>query len=147
MLLVGLALVIPLATGPAVLFGRYFGIHFLALGTLLTVLGVNIVSLGVFAKVIAAQQSPGLKSRVTTWVLRDFTLEGGLAIGVLLVLIGIGIDARLLWVWMQNSTISMASSVHTGFVATLLVIVGANILFGSFLLNMLAIEERERHDR
>jgi glycosyltransferase involved in cell wall biosynthesis len=147
MLVAGLALVIPLATGPAILFGHYFGIHFLALGSLLTLLGVNIVSLGLFAKVIAAQQSPGMRSRVMDWVLRDFTLEGGLAIGTLLALVGIAIDAHLLWSWLRNSSAPMNSTVHTGFVATLLIVVGANILFGSFLLNMLAIEERERHER
>jgi hypothetical protein len=41
----------------------------------------------------------------------------------------------------------MDATVHSGFVATLLVIVGANVLFGSFMLNMLAIEERERQTR
>jgi glycosyltransferase involved in cell wall biosynthesis len=147
MLLAGLALVIPLATGPAVLFGHYFGIHFLALGSLLTLLGVNVLSLGLFAKVIAAQQSPGLRSRVMEWILRDFTLEGGLAMGALLALVGIAIDGHLLWSWLRDTAAPMNSSIHSGFVATLLIVVGANVLFGSFLLNMLAIEERERHDR
>jgi glycosyltransferase involved in cell wall biosynthesis len=147
MLLMGLALVVPLATGPAIIFGHYFGIHFLALGSLLTVLGVNIFIFGMFAKVIAARQSPRMRSRVTDWVLREFTLEGGLAIGALLALIGIAIDARLLWKWLGDATAPMDATVHSGFVATLLVIVGANVLFGSFMLNMLAIEERERQTR
>lgn len=147
MLVLGLALVVPLATGPAVIFGHYFGIHFLALGSLLTVLSVNILSFGVFAKVLAVQQSPALQSRVADWVLRGFTLESGLAIGALLVLLGVAIDARLLLLWLRDPTTSMDSSVHSGFVATLLIIVGANILFGSFMLNMLAIEERERRSR
>ncbi|MCC7198201.1 MAG: glycosyltransferase family 2 protein [Gammaproteobacteria bacterium] len=140
----GLALVALLAGGPITLAGRYFGIHFLALGSLLTLVGFNILNLGVFAKVIALQQSPGSQSRMTRWALSGFTLEAGLVIGLALTAIGAVIDLALLYRWLEAPGLQMENSVHVGFVATLVIVLGINLVFSSFLLSMLVTEEQER---
>jgi uncharacterized membrane protein len=142
LMLLGLALVGALARGPITVAGQFVGIHFLALGCLLTLTGFNIVNLGVLAKVIAHSQMPHLNSRVSYWALKSFTLEGGLIAGLALFVAGTGIDSYILWEWLRNSGSEQEATVHTAFVATLLIVLGLNIMFSSFLLNMFASEQR-----
>lgn len=140
----GMLLVALVGAGPVTLGGHFFGVHFLALGSLLAMVGFNVMNLGVLAKVIAMQQAPDHDSRIVRWALHDFTLESGLIVGVILVLLGLGVDSTLLYRWLSQPDQPMDATVHVGFVATLLIVLGVNLLFSSFLLNMLVTEERER---
>jgi glycosyltransferase involved in cell wall biosynthesis len=144
MMLMGLALVAALARGPIIVAGQYVGIHFLALGCVLTLTGYNIVHLGVIAKVIAASQIAQAGSRISRWALNAFTLEGGLIAGALMFLAGLAIDGATLWKWLEHGRGPQEESVHIAFVATLLIVLGLNIVFSSFLLNMFAADQRER---
>src|ERR1700753_1810724 len=54
LLLPGLALEMLLMRGPVTLHGTYLGIHFLALGSMLTLVGFNVINLGVLAKTLMA---------------------------------------------------------------------------------------------
>jgi glycosyltransferase involved in cell wall biosynthesis len=144
MMFLGLALVAALARGPITIAGQYIGIHFLALGSLLTLAGFNIVHLGVLANVIATSQLPDTSSRIRHWALRRFTLEGGLITGLVLFVAGSATDAYILWQWIQTAGRPQEHTVHTAFVASLLIVLGLNIMFSSFLLNMFAIDQKER---
>ncbi len=144
MALAGLVLVAMLARGPIVLGGQYLGVHFLALGCVLTLTGSNIVHLGVLAKVIAASQLSSFDSRMTRWALNAFTLESGLIAGAVMFLVGIGIDAWILWRWLEHHGGAQDETVHVAFVATLLIVLGINTIFGSFLLSMFASDHRKR---
>lgn len=142
LMLLGLAVVAALSRGPIMVAGHYVGIHFLALGCLLTLTGFNVVNLGILAKVIAHSQMPHLDSRVSDWALQSFTLEGGLIAGIALFVTGTGIDSYILWRWIGSGT-EQEATVHTAFVATLLIVLGINVMFSSFLLNMFAIEHQQ----
>jgi|HubBroStandDraft_6_1064221.scaffolds.fasta_scaffold33015_2 glycosyltransferase involved in cell wall biosynthesis len=144
LMFLGLVLVAALSRGPITIAHQYLGIHFLALGCLLTLTGFNVVNLGVLAKVIAHSQMPHLNSRVSYWALRSFTLEGGLIAGVVLFIAGAVIDTCILWEWLRSGGSEQEATVHTAFVATLLIVLGLNVMFSSFLLNMFAIEQRQR---
>jgi glycosyltransferase involved in cell wall biosynthesis len=146
LMLLGLILDAVLARGPVTIAGYYFGIHFLALGCLLTLTGFNIMNLGILAKVIANSQIPHLGSRVSYWALQRFTLEGGLIVGLLMCVAGTAIDAYILWQWLRAGGAEQQATVHTAFVATLLVVLGLNVMFSSFLLNMFADERRQNLD-
>ncbi len=144
MMTLGMVLVAALARGPILVGGQYIGIHFLALGCALTLAGFNIVHLGVLAKVIAVSQLPHLDSRIQRWALKEFTLEGGLILGLALFTAGAVIDGVLLWNWLSHFDQPLDATVHIAFVATLLIILGLNIMFSSFLLNMFASDQRGR---
>jgi hypothetical protein len=140
----GLVLVAMLARGPIVVGGQYLGVHFLALGCVLTLAGFNIIHLGVLAKVIAASQIASFDSRVSRWALNAFTLEGGLIVGAAMFLAGIGIDAWILWRWLEHHGGRQEETVHVAFAATLLIVLGINTVFSSFLLSMFASDHRKR---
>jgi glycosyltransferase involved in cell wall biosynthesis len=144
MALVGLVLVAMLARGPVVLGGQYLGVHFLALGCVLTLAGFNVIHLGVLAKVIAASQIASFDSRLSRWALNAFTLEGGLIAGVLMFLLGVGIDGWILWQWVAQHGGPQDETVHVAFLATLLIVLGINIIFSSFLLSMFTSDHRKR---
>ena len=138
--LLGLVLATFLAAGPVSVAGHYFGIHFLALGCMLTLLGFNIVTLGLFSKMITAMQSTSFESRTARWISGVFRLEIGLAVGTVLSLAGLAVFVALLFAWIRSNAGPMESTIHLAFFAGLVVVLGVNIGFSSFLLHMMVAE-------
>ncbi len=143
MLLAGMGLQGALAAGPIQVASLYLGIHFLALGSLLTLVGFNIVNLGVLAKTMMARRYPGLVSRIVRWVRTKFRLEYGLLVAVSLILLGGGIDVVIAAGWLSNLGEPMEETVHLAFVATSSLVLGLNLLFSSFLLNMILADDAD----
>jgi hypothetical protein len=137
MLVAGLLLEALLVRGPVTLFGTYVGIHFLALGCLLALVGFNIINLGVLAKALMSQRYTGLKSRTVAIVRQRFSLEAGLIAGLILVVAGTSIDVAIAAQWITDVGVAMDSTVHVAFVATTALVLGLNLICSSFLLNMI----------
>ena len=137
MLGLGLALLAILAGGPVTLGGVYLGIHFVALGAMLALIGFNVLNLGVFAMATLARRYPSMRSRTILWLNRRFTLELGLIAGALLFAFGLGTDAWILVTWLATGMGPMANTTHLAFVSTTSVVLGVNIVFGSFLLALI----------
>jgi glycosyltransferase involved in cell wall biosynthesis len=142
MLILGLALQVILVEGPTRMFGFPLGIHFLALGSLLTLAGYNVLNLGVLGKVIVGLKHPKLKSRVAAWVTKHFSLERLLLIGGLLALGGIVADFFILSTWVRQIGESLEATVHPAFVASTAIVLGLNVMLSAFLLALLLNEER-----
>jgi glycosyltransferase involved in cell wall biosynthesis len=143
MLGVGLALLALLAAGPLTIGGVYMGIHFVALGAMLALIGFNVINLGVFAKAMLTRRYDGMRSRTIAWLNRRFTLEAGLVVGGLLFTFGLGIDAWILVKWLATGMGPMADTTHLAFVSTTSAVLGLNIVFGSFLLALILSGDRE----
>jgi glycosyltransferase involved in cell wall biosynthesis len=138
---VGFALMLLLAKGPILVRGHYLGIHFLALGSALTLVGFNVFNLGLLAKTMMARRYEGLRSALVDWVRGRFTLEIGLIAGATLVVLGLAADTAILVTWLKRLGGPMEETVHFAFVASTVVVLGLNMLFSSFLLSMLVKEE------
>jgi GT2 family glycosyltransferase len=136
LLLAGLLLQLLLVAGPVDLGGVHLGIHYLALGSMLSLAGFNVINLGVLAKAMMAQRYAGLKSRTVAFITRRFTLEGGLVAGVLLMAAGLLTDGVILAIRLAHPGQAMQDTVHLAFVATTTVVLGLNLVFSSFLLAM-----------
>lgn len=136
-LALGLMLQGALATGPIQVQSLYVGIHFLVLGVLLAMLGLNLLLMGTLAKMIVIQQYPEYASPFISILLRRFRLEFGIALGALLFIGGLFTDTLILSRWLAPTTQSMEVTVHPAMVATSAMTLGANIVFGSFLLQLL----------
>lgn len=131
---IGLALLTTLAAGPVVIAGFHMGIHFVALGAMLALIGFNVLNLGVLAKAILAKRYSDMRSRMVTWLTRQFTLETGLIVGAVLFVFGIAVDGWILLKWLSTGQGPMEDTVHLAFVAATSAILGINIAFSSFLL-------------
>lgn len=146
MLFLGILLQCLLIKGPAEI-GRFsLGIHFLALGSLLTLLGFNILNMGVLAKTLVAQRYSRIAGGIMEWIQGKFTLEIGLLTGLGLFLLGLGIDLGIALAWIQDPGGSMESTVHLAFVATTTIVLGVNLAFSSFLIHMILLATRVRPD-
>lgn len=145
MLIFGLALQVILVGGPMRIFGFPLGIHFLALGSLLTLAGYNVLNLGILGKVIVGIKHPKLKSRVASWIIKRFSLERLLLIGGLLALGGIVADFLILSTWVRHIGESLEETVHPAFVASTAIVLGLNVMLSAFLLELLLNEERSHH--
>ena len=55
---------------------------------------------------------------------------------------GLGICAWLPVTWIGNPAAPMNSTIHLGFFAALIIVLGTNIVFSSFLLHMMATDQR-----
>jgi hypothetical protein len=134
LLMVGLGLLSVLAGGPAEVAGYRLGIHFVALGAMLALIGFNVINLGVLAKALLGRRYVGMRSRVVTWLTGRFTLEAGLVTGAALFALGIGTDGWILWKWLVSGHGPMEGTVHLAFVAATIAVLGLNVAFSSFLL-------------
>jgi len=136
----GLALLALLAAGPIEVGGMYMGIHFVALGSMLAMIGFNVLNLGVLAKTMLARRYPDLRSRTVSWFTQSFRLELGLVVGAALFLVGLGIDGWILHKWLTANHGGMESTTHLAFVATTTAVLGLNVAFSSFLLALMVNE-------
>jgi glycosyltransferase involved in cell wall biosynthesis len=131
--ILGMAL---LAAGPLVVGNAKLGIHFLALASMFTLLGANIIGFGLLARLIDARRNPIAASSSFGRLLSIFTLERGLLLGIALATSGLAIDAGILREWIARGYGDMAGTVHIAFVASTVFLLGVNSIFGVFLLNM-----------
>lgn len=146
LLTIGIALQLMLVRGPVEVGGFKLGIHYVALGSLLALAGFNVISLGVLAKTLMVLRYKGMRSRIVRLVSRRFTLEAGLLAGGMLMLAGLAIDAFILFKWLQDPGQAMEDTVHLAFVATTALVLGLNLVFGAFLLNMILAESQNAAD-
>jgi glycosyltransferase involved in cell wall biosynthesis len=146
MLGVGVALQLALASGPLHIGEHYLGIHYLALGGLLTLIGFNVLSMGAIAKLIVANRYPLALGTKMEALLRYFKLERALLVGVALILLGLSVAATLVAIWIKRGGGSMDDTVHPAFVAGQTIALGFDVVFFSFIMH-LAISERNADSR
>lgn len=137
MLFAGMLLQFLLAAGPIEVVGRYIGIHYLALGGLLSLVGFNVISMGVQSKVIMSLRYPRLRTTLVRWALERFKLERGLILGGFIAALGSAVLISVLVAWLQEPGRDMESSVHPVFASAQAFALGVNIVFSSFMLQLL----------
>jgi hypothetical protein len=137
LLALGLLIVIPLAAGPIELFGWTWYIHPMIAGAAATLVGAQVVQLGLFARTYAVlylgDRDPALErgwSRVR--------LEHGLLLGLGLFLAGSILLVGIFVEWAQAGFGSLARE-HQALLGVLLVALGVQVIFSSFFLSVLGL--------
>lgn len=129
-----------LASGPLVVGNVKLGVHFLALASLFTLLGANVIWFGLLARLTNARRNPISTDSNFGRLLKYFTLERGLMLGAGLAAVGLAIDIWILLEWISRGYGDMRDTVHVAFVASTVFVLGVNSVFGVFLLNMVRDE-------
>ncbi len=121
-------------------FGRAWGVHALIGGTLMMIVGTQVLALGLCAHAYGTyfmgEQDPWfdrMRSR--------FRLEHGLLLGGAFVLVGVVMGALILATWISHGFGSLADE-HLAVIAAALMIVGIQIFFSAFLLSILGLRRR-----
>ncbi len=114
---------------------RTLGVHFSVLFTLMAILGYQQLMFGVFTKAFARGRGAARPDRLLDSVDRWFSLERGLVVGLLMFLIGCGIDAAVLVHWLANHMGSL-DALRPVLLSLTLMTLGAQTAFGSFFLSL-----------
>jgi hypothetical protein len=148
----GLALTLSLVGGPYRIAGFYVGIHFMVAGSLLAVLGLQMVSFGMSARAYAFSEHLISNDQGLKRFMRYFSLERGLALGSLLAFIGLATFLYILFQWLAGDVrFDDLIHLHEAIAASTLTIMGMQIIVASFFLSLLDLHKKhhthfsERH--
>jgi len=134
----GIGLVLWLLPGPRFAGRVGLDVHTMALGMMLALLGVHIISIGLFVKVFSYTEKLTRDQISLARLLKHVTLEHGLLMGGTLALIGFTGDAIVFWQWAAHS-FGHLQAVRTVFFCSLSFFLGVEVIFSSVFLSMLGI--------
>ena len=144
-LLAGLLLTVALLRGPISLGNVYFGIHFMVLGSLLAVLGMQMLSFGISARAYAFNEHLIGQDLLLQRFMRRYSLERGLTLGVLLGSLGLVLLVYVLVQWLAgDARFGALIHLHEAIAASTLTILGAQIVISSFFISLLSLH-RQHH--
>jgi hypothetical protein len=137
LLLLGIAGMLVLATGPVDVFGRTWQIHTMLAFVALTLVGAQVIQLGLFARTYALthfREHDTLLERLR----RRIHLEHGLLLGLSLVLAGAGALLAVFVRWALAGFGPLGDEYPTALGVTL-VGLGVQTIFGSFFIGLLTM--------
>jgi glycosyltransferase involved in cell wall biosynthesis len=136
---VGLALVFWLLPGERHLTRHIIvDVHSMIFGMMFTLMGAQIISVGLFAKVFSYCERFDRNPISLERALRRVSLEDGLAIGAVMFLAGFLGDARITWDW-AASGFGALFRVREVLFWSMWLFLGMQVIFSSFFLSMLGI--------
>jgi glycosyltransferase involved in cell wall biosynthesis len=142
LLLIGLVLLAALLPGPVIVLGRLFDIHVMVLGALLTLIGFQILAIGLYAKTLAVTLRLQPMDRTLTALRKIFSLERGLAFGASLFLIGFAVDFTIAAEW-AASGFGPLNAVRPALFALVAMLLGLQTVFSSLFLFAIELQVRE----
>jgi glycosyltransferase involved in cell wall biosynthesis len=142
LLLVGVLFLVALLPGPVIVLGRLFDIHVMVLGALLTLIGFQILTIGLYAKTLAVTLRLQPVDRTLAVLRRVFSLERGLAVGAALFIIGFGVDFGIAARWVASG-FGPLNEVRPALFALVSMLLGMQIVFSSFFLFTIELQVRE----
>ena len=134
----GLALVIWLLPGARWIGQVRLDIHTMFFGVLFTLLGMQILSIGLFAKIFSyTERFDHSNVGLSRW-LRRLPLESGLVAGTALAIVGFVGDVAIFCKWKQGG-FGALSEMRWLLFWSMLFFIGAQIVFSSFFMSMLGV--------
>jgi hypothetical protein len=144
-LVAGLLLTLALVRGPIYIGELYVGIHFMVLGSLLSVLGMQMLSFGISARAYAFNERFIQTDRLVQRFLSRYSLERGITLGVLMSGLGLVLLVNILVRWLAgDANFGALLHLHEALAASTLTILGAQIIISSFFISLLSLH-RQHH--
>ena len=147
MVIIGLTLMAALVAGPITISTHYLGIHFMVLGAMLALIGTNVISMGVLAKMILNIGSGDRTGLLYRLLLHPHLLEWTLVLGGLAALAGLATDAAILFRWLRSNAGAMEDTVHLAIAASTIVVFGVELVFSAFLIFLVRARIIAQEDR
>jgi len=114
--------------------------------TIFSVIGFQILSLGLHAKTYSWNRRFDENNPALERFYRHFKLEGGLALGLILITLGGAILAFLVIQWLESNMLPLPHPEWVSFAATLLII-GCGTLFTSLFISTMSMNNKMGFDR
>jgi hypothetical protein len=138
--LAGVGTLVVVVVGAGLDIGRDWGLHTLIGGTLLMIVGTQVLAMGLCAHAFGTYFM-GEKDPWFDRMRARFRLEHGLLLGGAFALVGVVMGGVVVVTWISHGFGSLADE-RLALVAASLVIVGIQIFFSSFLLSILGLRRR-----
>jgi len=138
--LIGFASMSMLLKGPVNFLGHVFDFHAMIFFSMLTLLGFQLINLGFFAKSYALTEGFERKNSFFLNFYRIFNLEKGILLGSFLTLFGFFMSISILKKWFLFGPIAQERS---ELFALILIIIGIQIVFSSFLISLIGMKNKE----
>jgi hypothetical protein len=102
---------------------------------MVVVVGVQLVAFGFFTKVFAVAEGLLPENRSFSRLFCFFTLEKGIVSGLGVLIAGLVLLVRAVWIWQQAGygILNYADNLHRLIPAVTLVVLGVQVIFSSFL--------------
>jgi glycosyltransferase involved in cell wall biosynthesis len=139
--LLGWLLLGVLLRGPLRLGAVQFVEHPMIVGSLLVLAGFQVLSFGFCAKLYAVAQGYLADDAMVRWAGRLFTLERGIAAGLLPIILGLAIDLTIWREW-AGSGFGGLGRIREAVLAQTLIMLGVQMVFTAFFASILAIPLR-----
>jgi hypothetical protein len=139
LLLLGLAIMLPLAGGPITAFGFEWHIHAMIVGSTATLVGGQVLQMGLFARTYAILYL-GDRDPYLPRLWGKVRLEHGLLLGLLLSLAGMGIITGIFVEWASGGFQALGRE-HLALLGLTLTGLGVQTIFGSFFLSVLGLRQ------
>lgn len=142
--IIGAALMLALMAGPVTVLGANLDIHTLIVSGLLIVVGYQMTTTAIGARMFVVIEEIGPPSTAMRKAFERFTLERGIILGLLLLGAGISILSAVSWQWANTgfADLDPVATTRPVVAATTLMALGVQTILMSFLYNMLAIPRR-----
>jgi len=127
--------------------GVVLNVGTLMVACMTVIVGFQLVAFAFFTKVFAIAEGLLPDDPALARVFKRFTLEKGLVIGLLVLLGGLVLLARSVWIWQQTHygmLPSMEDNLRRLIPATTLVVLGVQIIFSSFFMSALGLKTATR---
>ena len=141
MFFLGMVTMLVLLPGFIDIGGRFVDLHVMVFGSLLAILGFQIIVLGVYARIYAVTHKFIPQGYFLKRMFKIFNLERGLAMGAGIFFIGFCLGIYIFIKWIQNQ-FGLFNELRFALFASTLMIIGTQIIFSSFFLSMLGIERK-----
>jgi uncharacterized membrane protein YidH (DUF202 family) len=127
--------------------GIAFDAGTLAVASLFVIIGGQLVAFAFFTKVFAIGEGLLPQDAKFSRVFHYFSLEKGIVLGVLVLLLGVGLLGHALWVWkeVRFGIMPFGENLRRLIPAVTLVALGIQIVFSSFFLSILGLRTDSRH--
>jgi hypothetical protein len=125
--------------GPVIIDGVGFDIHTMLYAAGATVLGTQLMMFSVLARAVGVVKGVLPMTATLRRLLRHFTLERGIALGLLLALAGLALafDSVVLWAHAGLARLDPVTMMRIAIPSVTLMLTGAEVVFASFLLGFI----------
>lgn len=132
-----------LAPGPLHVGSVLVDYHFMILGSLMAVLGFNVATIGLFARIYALVEGLEERDPLLERLFKFANLERGLLAGGALFLAGLAINGSILLEWLgEGFSFGGEIRVRPAILGLTFMVIGAQAFFSSFFFSILGTERR-----
>lgn len=137
----GMCILVLLLKGPFLFLGRYWDVHMLIFASVISILSYQLLNLGIYAHTYAVRQRLLRYDRFTLFFQRYFSLEKGLALGMLLFALGFLINLFIFIEWFSKH-FGALYRIRESILAMTLLVIGLQTIFSSFFISLLFLKRR-----